>query len=343
MQGTQRGEEILCWPRIDLRPSNRAFVFLGVPGTVDVEPVPDPLLDAEGTFGSYLQGVDVEFDLTDGRTTKRVATHADVVPSRDLLRQFVNLRDSPPEVVCEFASQWGPLPWCFDHDQPATHSEECFHVVTGASHSNYWEPLSAYRETARRFSLIVDIAEKRLLRSERASVESSVAALWEIFAPAGLTEKIHASTYHYGVETILQFVVNRWLIPTFAFRPTLILPSSSDFGSLQFTSFTPCLLSTLARRVIARLVAPMHRCSACQQLYSQPDGSPAPKSGQRNFCIECRDKGEPKRFADRDSARRRREALKARKAKVMKSKDEDTKKVKGSAKRPARTGKDKSR
>lgn len=224
-----------------------------------------------------------------------------VTPPRDLLERFLRLRDADDSAVLEFARKWGPLPWCSEHALPAPHSRLCFMNLAFADEV-YREPASAYREVAASFFLIRDAAARATAGTSRESARVAGAELWKIIVPAmsrSQRDAEEASTA-YGLKGSVEQVANLWLIPRFGIVPSLAWDESSDFASLGFSPLDPCLITTLARRVLGRFMSPLHHCSGCQREYSEGDRYRAPKQGQRNFCPECRANRVPQRFAERE-------------------------------------------
>lgn len=224
-----------------------------------------------------------------------------VTPPRDLLARFIRLRDGDDSAVLEFARKWGPLPWCWEHSLPTPHSREC-HAALCYERRSYWEPASAYREIARDFARVVTAAERALVNPDGEAALLAGAELWKIIIPAMSRSQRHAeeSARACGLKRSIVQVANSWLIPRFGIAPSLAWDQSSDFASLGFSPLDPCLITTLARRVLGRFMSPLHHCSGCQREYSEGDRYRAPKRGQRNFCPECRVNRVPQRFAERE-------------------------------------------
>lgn len=243
----------------------------------------------------------------------------DVIPPRDLLARFLRLRDADDSAVLSFAAKWGPLPWCREHSLPAPHSRECFASLC-YERRRYAEPVTAYREIARDFARVVNAAERAIVNSNGDAARLAGAELWKIIIPAldrHSSRRAEEIADAYGLKGSIEQIANRWLIPKFGIGPSLAWDESSDFASLGFSPLDPCLITTLARRVLGRFMSPLHHCSGCQREYSESERHKAPKRGQRNFCPECRANRVPQRFAEREYRMRE------------KQKKETSKRVKG--------------
>lgn len=241
--------------------------------------------------------------------------------------------------LCEhrlpFGHNWGPsLPlYSKKHRAPYETENERYTrgrgpCGTGYSHAsgvNGREPLEVWRHFAKQALALLIIAED--LNAGELTLEDKVQGSdleWHL-ATMGMPKAMALSINRFLVSN----VVNEWLALG-AVRPFLVWEMTNEALNLvkrhnkgvapnrvrefarprpaiALATQNPCnLFTVLATQLMFRIGGPnrMGHCAACKQWFEPEAGNRGPKRNQRNFCPECRLKGEPQRHAREDYVRR---------------------------------------
>ena len=237
-----------------------------------------------------------------------------------LLDGFVRLADASPDNILAYARKWGTLGIC-RHDLPWTHSlstqgatflrpgsedwsAERAQTVGFCSPRRLkepwgltkWEPINAWREYAQRARALLNlIAAAELERPpSREDIQTAFPtfqlAEWEWHG----TQGIGLAQYVSGrcISDWLDISgVSLGLVWWEKSKPMLRLMEGGLFGAIGIA------LAMKAARSDGLAI-----CSGCSTAYTP---SRAPRSGQRNYCPDCRASGVPQRDATRAMRARR--------------------------------------
>lgn len=239
---------------------------------------------------------------------------AEVKPRAGLLDRFMGLSSAKPEALGSFAEKYGPLMAysrvAYDTDvKVLSLTEDCEVWIYFA------KSLRALIHIAAKFSAGAPPRRDdwEVIADTPAAVSNGVDNKNDILDPmsvSGETDwsarahyiRIRGGVFNDGHAMWLGLLnallslgrVRPWMLPTKDIsgrsRPQLVFNGPN---LLSYLSLQVCL-------VVARQ-SEFALCSHCQMQYTS---ARAPKSGQRNYCPECRDRGVPWREAQRDRRNR---------------------------------------
>lgn len=213
---------------------------------------------------------------------------------RSLLDAFIKLDGATPEAYLKFARQYGVLLLC-EHGVPTGHNPEAFQRA-GCSPTGL-EPVSVWRHFARHIKATLSIAGS-LHRKEIGSAEDWATIFEEnpdVTKPIPWWERSPEADKLALTDIVQEYLELGNVSPRFWWIndiPTITLDGPGVLGTLAVQ---------LAFAVSAS--AGLAVCGHCGQPYF-PERKPA--IGRRNYCQECRDRGEPQRAASRDWQRGKR-------------------------------------
>lgn len=275
------------------------------------------MFDDRGIFDRPYQGrinkVPAVIDLDDKNyvLTWRWGDPPDEDPDRPpsksptLLMEFTRLSDPKAgnEAILAFARKWGVLELC-DHGLPCTHNhlQEYFMPNNWCSPNKYTDGERRYFESLRRWKYYAEQARAMLsiaacLRHGNPGRKED----WRLIFRWSREEK-HPTNFHgeeYDIDKrLLIYLVNRW-VALGNVRPIL-----KSEGDCDFITFDTNLFGKLAAQMMMVVGGTngLGYCSACGMPYAPQR---QPKSSQRNYCQECRERA-PWRDAKADQRRRER-------------------------------------
>lgn len=250
-------------------------------------------------------GTELHISQASGETGKP----ARVRPAPDVLERFLDLADASDATLAEFARRYGGL----GAFKSAGHGKK--------SDIEYCE---VWRYLARSMWALLMIARRLYVGSPAARADwdaiGNVPPVIRVLFNERKGDPLRGE-YHWYVMTyfvakgssrnsaMLLRLLNS-LVELGGVRPWLQWPGGARCPQLVYSG--PALLSHLALQLCLRVakVDALYICSHCSHEY--PRVGRAPKSGQRNYCPECRKAGEPGRYALRDHRRKQRENRKNR-------------------------------
>jgi transposase-like protein len=261
-----------------------------------------------------------------------------VEPPDGLLQKFIALRKASDQKICEFASQFGLIqPNAVSPDRGCTRwgsepiepwrklARRAFAVINLACAAmrdddqdrdkdfqssdldeisvepdtilEDFEADEGFHETGWPFLLLLPEGGTSLplMLYTRPEVDPN-------FSPAQVRVEKHE-----WIKRVVSFEVSEWLrLGHVGWR----LSPTVEGWELQ-VGFDGCLLGALAIQLATEITraSDIFQCSSCGQLYSRDLSRRRPNAGCNNYCIECRDKHQPVRDADR---RRRARVARAR-------------------------------
>jgi hypothetical protein len=263
---------------------------------------------------SYVDGAELEFVLDSPRFGIPPPANR-VRPSPDLFERFLGLKTAPARQIQEFASRFGALLVFCRIESQEVHPGKLIIV----------ESCAMWRYVAASMGSLLRIAS--CFHSDRkpdtadwdriGAFPASLAALpkaepYDQLSASFGGEKAWTSMVHYvgrGADRDRKMWARllNVLLELGRVRPWLIWEGAGNSARPKLVFSGPNLLSYLALQLCLR--ASKHDafavCSYCNQQYT-PMGR-APKTGQRNFCPDCRAAGMPVRIAQRSRRERLRE------------------------------------
>lgn len=275
------------------------------------------LFDDNGIIDRPYQGrinkVPAVIDLDDGKDyvlTWRWGDTPEEDPDRPpsksptLLMEFTRLSDpkSGDEAILAFARKWGVLELC-GHGLPCSHNhlQEYFMPHNWCSPTKYthgerryFEPVLRWKFFAEQARAMLSVAA-RLRQGEPGRKED-----WRIifrWRPEETSPPNYLGREYELDKVMLIYMVNRWL-SLGNVRPVL-----KSEGDRDFITFDTNLFGKLAAQMMMAVSGTngLGFCSACGMPYA-PERQP--KSNQRNYCQECRERAP---WRDAKAAQRRRE------------------------------------
>lgn len=270
------------------------------------------ILTEEGELGRPVDATlwtrQPEVEIREDRLYYDPSQGTEVGPSKAMFPAFLRLADAPAERVAEFARNYGVLRIC-EHGLPCSHNPEP-HPCSGRGRgcaplgwddrlSAYptYDPLEVWRAFAREAFAMTKVAD-RLLQGRQGRAED-----WEIvFGRSG--SKAPWWQQHVDVERIIiSRTVNEWL-SIGNVRPVVVWHGSEKKPTVKLggTGLFGALALQLALAIGQSLGFAV--CVHCRREY--PPTARRPKTGQRNFCPECRAKGIPSRYSLTDYRERAR-------------------------------------
>jgi hypothetical protein len=198
--------------------------------------------------------------------------------AKGMLDSFVRLRDA--RGVLNFARRYGPLAIC-EHRLPATHNwtatgRGCYPV--GWEEGVCREPVALWLRYAQQAHALLGIAAT-LYQGKKIPEALEQVAL-DRYQGDGLAMAIARRDWH----STLSDLVGVWLAEANA-----RLSLKWDAGAREWTLILRGTTFTILATQLLYAVTRAHRlaiCYGCGQVYLR--GERAPKSGQRNFCPDCR-------------------------------------------------------
>ena len=225
-----------------------------------------------------------------------------VQPRDGMLERFIELADGSAADVLRYARHYGVLMIC-EHGLPASHRPtRLFNQDIGCRPAGWggrkcWEPLERWWHFARQARAMLHIANqlRRGLHGTRADWEQIYGTHGRHGLPRGLRsgyEKFLLGELLQEWLTLGDVHANvQWLKDEL--RPVITFRGAGLFGALAVQ---------LALSVAG--VDGWSICDACHRQYIPMQRRP--KTGQRNFCMECRQEGVSKQYALRDYRERQR-------------------------------------
>jgi hypothetical protein len=224
-----------------------------------------------------------------------------------MFEAFCGMADAPGRRILEFARKYGVLKIC-KHGLPSSHNPGC----NLNWYDRPWEPLATWRAFSREAIALTRVAdlvlEKKVGRPKDWLIvygrSGREAPWWE---------------QHVDVERIIiARVVNEWLTIG-GVGPAVVWHHSDERPSIRFGG--PSLFGALALQLA--LAVGQSRglaiCTHCGTKY--PPAKRRPKTGQRHFCPECREKGVPNRYSLADYRNKIRNTKAAKKGPASASTD----------------------
>jgi DNA-directed RNA polymerase subunit RPC12/RpoP len=224
-----------------------------------------------------------------------------VLPGKALLENFFKLADASDEMVLQFAQRWGLLNLC-QHGFPFDHAGP--HLRCPVLWCSTGEPVSAWKDRAKEFLALARIAN-RLLNSQ-CGHEKDWAAVYarktDADAVTGWTgSRIPPRRIDIQRELVAQ-IANEWLmagnVGTAVLwrsrdkRPSIRMGGNGLFGALALQ--------------LSLALGDFNMTAVCTHCGKQYPIKRRPKSGQRNFCPECRAKRVPTLYSAQDCRERKR-------------------------------------
>lgn len=250
-----------------------------------------------------------------------------VTTSPSLLSDFLEIGTDAQRLE-RFATKYGPLPWCPDHNAPRTHDPVCFwsfaeHGVLKAESIHVWFDFIAL------FGAIVRTFDR--IQAE-AEIDRRDARIIGDFAipTAGNTASEHIGAEPAGMRSLLAISATK-LSRYAGFVPTVAWGIGQDGHDrpkplFSFGATGWCLFSALVARLLTWILDPKLRCDYCGLLYDQSERQKRPKAGQRSFCKSCRDSGATDTLRSNAYRERKRQRERARYASRKKGVANATKK-----------------
>ena len=250
-------------------------------------------------------------DLSDGELVFRwlpsseTAGFAATSKTPQMLRRFLSLASAPDARVKAFAEDFGPL-WLCEHGLPNAHAARGFVPATPAApvcevqrrDGAFVERIDHWRTLARQANALLTLA------SDVHQGEVGSEDLWGILSAhpehSGYEHVAHAMPTDLGfARETLTLRFNTWL-QWADVRSALRWESAEEPVVLN----SPIgVFGALALQLVTRVgrLPPTAVCSGCGLRYERTGR--APKTGQRNFCPDCRSTA-PSRLAKRDQRQR---------------------------------------
>ncbi|HUG00648.1 MAG TPA: hypothetical protein VML95_02160 [Longimicrobiales bacterium] len=222
-----------------------------------------------------------------------------------MLLRFSRLGDAEPERILSFAQRFGVLELCA-HERPHTHPplpDEDLNPVGGAGYCRptQREPLRIWRSYATRCAAVMRIAER--VHDDAPGSRDD----WEIYytpafptdvsgAPDGAGKTLEGDRYTLGRA------LDGWLAVG---GVRARLEWGPDQGRPKMSVGSPTLFGAIAREIafVASGSGGLLQCHGCGALFT-PDRKP--RKGERPWCVDCSEKGEPLKAAKRRYRQRRR-------------------------------------
>jgi hypothetical protein len=220
-----------------------------------------------------------------------------LVPSQGMLESFIKLGEAPDRNIARFAKRWGVLGICA-HGLPSTHNPNSpdFRPLgcrpLGWETGHCWEPFDIWRHFARQaFSLL------RIANSVHQGRPANLADWKQVYARSrhGIPPQVKRPSVRFD-KIILMLRLNEWL-NLGNVRPEIEWREREERPSVKFN--TNGLFGALAVQLIlsAAKVDGWAICTHCRKEYMPTKRRP--KTGQRNFCPDCRAANVPARYAVR--------------------------------------------
>ena len=273
----------------------------------------NPLTLRQLKFGSELH---IE---TSRRELFRPISPSHVVrPTPDLLERFIDLAEEDEVQMLKFARKYGGLEIFFDWDSKRVHIEYCSvwryfaRVIKAAlkiGASLYArQPLAAAAwKTIGQLPAAIRSMDESPGRDHGLRSRITEAEQW-----CSIAGYLRSSGRPYPRETRSLFVrVLNILLGLGMVRPWIVWPDSPQRSRPQVVYSGRSLMSGLALQLCLRVakIASFVICVHCHQSYLP--AKRAAKTGQRNFCPGCRDKGIPQQYAWSDFQQRKRDGERA--------------------------------
>ncbi len=236
--------------------------------------------------------------------------------NEQLLAEFMSLQDSEPDQIAEFASEWGALQLC-KHGKPQSHLPwrlwteldelEAAPCDVNRAYPGGWrrEPISRWNHYSSQAGAI-----RRLGRNLSSGNSISIVDLEpmeDLFPPyfldrtiPGISEPISEPPEftRQDHERVLATALHSWLgMGDVGFHVNW----REGKSSVQFGGTGLFGALALQLTLVCTGAGALFLCSECRLPYIPEQ---QPRSGERNYCLDCRDKGIP--------ARNRQRALRAR-------------------------------
>jgi hypothetical protein len=232
-------------------------------------------------------------------------------PTPDLLERFIGLAEKDEAQILQFARKYGGLEIFVDWHSKRVHIEYC----------SVWQYLARVMKAMLKISASL-YARQRVPSAEWKIIGELPAAIRSMEESPGqdhwvrnrftdmeqwcsIAGYLRSSGRPYPRETRSLFIrMLNTLLGLGMVRPWIVWPEGSR-PQVVYSGRT--LMSGLALQLCLRVakIPSFVMCAHCQQSYL-PEKR-APKTGQRNFCPACRDKGIPQQYASWDFQQRKRD------------------------------------
>jgi hypothetical protein len=259
-------------------------------------------------------GSELHIETSQRELFKAISPSRVVRPTPDLLERFISLAEEGEVQIHKFAKKYGGLEIFFHWSSKGVHIEYCSVwqyfarvmkaalKISGNLYARQPLPAGEWKSIGRIPEAMRSMEEGQ---EQYRRIRSGIPEMEEWCAIAGY---LRSSGRPYPREARPLFVrVLNTLLGLGMVRPWIVWPDNQQASRPQLVYSGRSLMSALALQLCLRVakIKSFVICSHCQQSYL-PEKR-APKTGQRNFCPECRKNGVPQQYASISFRERRRD------------------------------------